>query len=203
MSRVTRTHTWHHHISSKELRVRLGLDTIDYYVARRQLRWLGHVARMDFGRLPRRMLSSWVPHKRPVGAPRFTLGRTVAKAMDVFRLDRVHWPELAADRVAWRAMPQSGDAPPGFRQAPAPERRRAAWLPAGAGAGGADADVALFGAASTRCGCSDQPRHWRVAARLRQRQQLEPLDAARHRDFTYPFHFLPLHLVQRSLPAFK
>ena len=40
--------------------------------------------------------------------------------MDIFRLDLVHWPELAADRGAWRAMLQSGDAPPGFRQAPAP-----------------------------------------------------------------------------------
>ena len=36
----------------------------------------------------------------------------MVKAMDVFRLDRVHWPELAADRGAWRAMLQSGDAPP-------------------------------------------------------------------------------------------
>ena len=55
---------------------RLGLRDIDFYVSRRQLGWLAHVARMDFGRLPRRMLSSWVPHKRPAGAPRFTLGRT-------------------------------------------------------------------------------------------------------------------------------
>ena len=69
--------------------MRLGLDTINYYVARRQLRWLGHVSRMNFERLPRRMLSSWVPHKRPAGVPRFTLGRTMAKAMDVFRLDHV------------------------------------------------------------------------------------------------------------------
>ena len=120
MSRVTRTHTWRHHISSEALRKQLGLDSIDYYVSRRQLRWLGHVARMDFGRLPRRMLSSWVPHKRPAGAPRFTLGRTMAKAMDIFRLDHARWPELAADRGAWRAMLQSGEAPPGFRQAPAP-----------------------------------------------------------------------------------
>ena len=72
MCRVTRTHTWRHHITSEALRARLSLDSIDYYVARRQLRWLGHVSRMDFGRLPRRMLSSWVPHKRPAGAPRFT-----------------------------------------------------------------------------------------------------------------------------------
>jgi len=31
-------------------RRRLGLDTADFYVARRQLGWLGHVARMDYSR---------------------------------------------------------------------------------------------------------------------------------------------------------
>ena len=34
MCRVTRTHTWRHRLSSEELRVRLGLDSIDYYVSR-------------------------------------------------------------------------------------------------------------------------------------------------------------------------
>ena len=56
--------------------LRLGVDAIDFYVARRQLGWAGHVCRMDFDRLPRRMLSSWVPHKRPLGAPRMTYGRS-------------------------------------------------------------------------------------------------------------------------------
>ena len=68
------------------------------------VRWLGHVARMDFDRLPHRMLSAWVPHKRPIGAPRLTYGRSMVKAMDVFDLDPSHWHELAADRVAWRTM---------------------------------------------------------------------------------------------------
>ena len=53
----------------------LGVDAIDFYVWRGaswagQLGWAGHVRRMDFDRLPRRMLSSRVPHKRPRGAPR-------------------------------------------------------------------------------------------------------------------------------------
>ena len=47
----------------KQLRV----DAIDFYVARRQLGWAGHVRRMDFDRLPRRMLSSWVPHEAAAG----------------------------------------------------------------------------------------------------------------------------------------
>ena len=66
------------------------------------------------------MLSAWAPHARPVGAPRLTYGRSMAKAMDVFNLDHARWPELAADRAGWRAMLQSGEAPPSFRQPPAP-----------------------------------------------------------------------------------
>ena len=61
---MTRKHTWKHHISTEDLMHRLGLDAADFYVARRQLGWAGHVARMDFSRLPRRMLSCWVAHKR-------------------------------------------------------------------------------------------------------------------------------------------
>jgi len=105
---VTRKHTWKHHISTEDLTRRLGLDTADFYVARRQLGWLGHVARMDYSRLPRRMLSCWVAHPRPRGAPRMTYGRSVGKALDTFGLERDKWPELAADRLAWRAMLRSG-----------------------------------------------------------------------------------------------
>ena len=60
------------------------------------------------------------PHARPRDAPRLTYGRSVAKAMDIFNLDHARWPELAADRVRWRAMLQSGEAPPSHRQPPAP-----------------------------------------------------------------------------------
>ena len=84
-------------------------------MARRQLGWLGHVARMDYSRLPRRMLlyrACWVAHPRPRGAqPRMTYGRSVGKALDTFGLDHNKWPELAADRLAWRAMLRSGEPP--------------------------------------------------------------------------------------------
>ena len=43
---------------------------------------------MDFDRrLPRRMLSSWVPHSRPTGAPTMTYGRSLGKALDHYHLD--------------------------------------------------------------------------------------------------------------------
>ena len=81
----------------------MRLDTIDAYVSRRQLRWLGHVRRMPFDRLPRRMLSSWVSSTRPRGAPRMTYGRSIRKALKKFKIGLDSWPELAADRAAWRA----------------------------------------------------------------------------------------------------
>ena len=116
MCRVTRTHVWKHHISTQELGHRLGLDSIDTCIARRQLRWAGHVCRMDHGtRLPRRMLSAWVAHPRPPGAPTMTYGRSISKAMDLFQIDTARWHELAADRAAWRETLRTGLAPPAFR----------------------------------------------------------------------------------------
>ena len=53
------------------------------------------------------MLSCWVAHPRPRGAPRMTYGRSVGKALDTFGLDHNKWPKLAADRLAWRAMLRS------------------------------------------------------------------------------------------------
>ena len=75
MCRVTMEHVREHHVSTAELLERLGIESIDTYIARRQVRWAGHVARMDMGRLPRKVLSSWVRHPRPTGAPQFTYAR--------------------------------------------------------------------------------------------------------------------------------
>ena len=122
MCRVTRKHTWQHHISTQSLGQQLRLDSIDTYIMRRQLRWLGHVSRMDFeSRLPRRMLSSWVPHRRPTGAPSMTYGRSVSKALAHFHIDPARWHELAADRTAWRRMLKDGAAPSDFWPLPPPQ----------------------------------------------------------------------------------
>ena len=120
MSRVSRKHTWSEHIQTQQLEQELGLETIDLHVKRRQLRWLGHVRRMGFERLPRRMLSSWVNAPRPRGAPQMTYGRSITKALEMFNIDVRTWPELAADRAAWRETLRAGRPPPGFAPPPPP-----------------------------------------------------------------------------------
>ena len=91
------------HLSTFSLTQELGLDSVDNYVFRRQLRWVGHVYRMPFERLPRRMLTSWVAAKRPAGGQLMTFGRSVGKALDNFNINRSSWHKLATDRIAWRA----------------------------------------------------------------------------------------------------
>ena len=102
MCRISRMDTWQQHISPQQLAQRLDLKTIDHYVTARQLRWLGHVSRMPFSRLPRRMLSAWVRNPRPPGAPAMTYGRTIRKALDKFSIPHDMWAAYAADRGAWR-----------------------------------------------------------------------------------------------------
>ena len=102
MCRITKWHTRKHCITTAELCRRLGLDCIDTYISRRQLRWLGHVARMEFKeRLPRQMLTCWVAHNRWVGSPEMTYGRGIRKALDKFGFGRFTWPTQALDRALW------------------------------------------------------------------------------------------------------
>jgi hypothetical protein len=91
-------------IPTREIETELGLDSMDKYIARRQLRWLGHVSRMPFDRLPRRLLSSssWLPYKRPRGALEMTVGKTIIKALKTFDIVSKHWPAMAANRTNWR-----------------------------------------------------------------------------------------------------
>jgi hypothetical protein len=117
MCRVSRKHTWAHRLSTSELERRLGLKSIDTYLARRRLGWLGHVRRMDFERLPRRVLSSWVPCPRPRGAPPMTYGRSIRGALDEFNIGADEWASLAASREVWRETLRLGH-PPGWQPAP-------------------------------------------------------------------------------------
>jgi len=109
MCRVTRWHTRKHRISNKVLRDRLKMETIDQYISERKLRWAGHVARMDHSRLPRKFLTSWVRHPRPVGRPQYTFGHSLNKTLERAGIPTVSktWRELAQDRANWRKLTQN------------------------------------------------------------------------------------------------
>ena len=96
--RVTVTGCYDIRISNEELLRRLNLRKIDDYITERQLRWAGHVVRMNFDRLPRKMLSSWVCTKHPIDAPEFIYGRGFYKSLTKAGVDVKNWHALALNK---------------------------------------------------------------------------------------------------------
>jgi hypothetical protein len=89
-------------ISSSSLHRRLGIAKISTICARNELRWAGHVARMDWSRLPRKFISSWCRYKRPTGAPKLTYGRHLHQTLRTCNIE--NWHQRAMDRSAWRNL---------------------------------------------------------------------------------------------------
>ncbi len=104
MCRITMARTMKHRITSKSLLERLGVGSFERYYNRRLQRWAGHVARMSMDRMPRKLLTGWVEHARPLGCPQMTWGRALNKAVQSYDLPTKkfgQWSTLAADRRAW------------------------------------------------------------------------------------------------------
>ena len=104
MCNVSMKDVFEKHLSNDYLLGCLGLKSIRVYCFKRQLRWAGHVARMSYERMPRKVLSSWVPNKRPIGAPEFTYGRSLFKCLKECSIDRNDWYVRAMDPCEWKHL---------------------------------------------------------------------------------------------------
>ena len=97
-------HQQHQLLNNNDVLNRTHLKPLRSYLARRRLRWLGHVARMGQHRLPRQLLSSWVYNPRPRGAPLMTFGRSISKDLQEAGVEIDGWYEVAQNRALWREV---------------------------------------------------------------------------------------------------
>jgi hypothetical protein len=97
---------WTHRITTDELYEPIGIKSIEYYIRVRTLRWVGHVARMDKTRRPRRLLTAWVANSRPIGGTEMTYGRSLERWLKHANLliKFSEWSKLAHDPPKWRAL---------------------------------------------------------------------------------------------------
>ena len=98
---------WHvkeQHIKTDSVLEQLGLRSVGIYMARRRLRWLGHVRRMDWSRLPRKLLSSWVYQARPLGRPRKRWAESIEDDIKTAGLTFSNWHEKANEenKLEWK-----------------------------------------------------------------------------------------------------
>ena len=99
MCHTNRFLAWQNRLSISDLCQKLSLESINTYITKKQLQWVGHVVRMPWNRLPRKMLTCWVRSKRPRGCPKFTYGRSVKKLLKRVGIDKMDWYVFASDRL--------------------------------------------------------------------------------------------------------
>lgn len=106
MCRVSIRQTIKYHIRSKDLYKKLNTQPIQTFLYNKLLRWIGHVARMDKERLPRKILTSWVANRRPIGRPTMNFGHTLKKALEYKNLptEFIKWSKIAAEKDLWRSF---------------------------------------------------------------------------------------------------
>ena len=103
ISNVNRLHTRILHIKTSDLLESLLLDPIDLYRIC-HLRWAGHVFRMPWNRLPRKMLSSRARSPGPRGCPKMTYGRSLKKSLKKSEINmaRTCFGSLCMEKCNWK-----------------------------------------------------------------------------------------------------
>jgi hypothetical protein len=90
-------------ITNKQIRKQIDIAEIDDIIAKRQLNWLGKIARMDENKLPLKMLSCCSPEPRLHHHPKITIRNSLVKAFQ--RVD----PELSPKGVLAEFWEQAKD----------------------------------------------------------------------------------------------
>ena len=96
--------SWKDHVSNFQVLERAGMPSVEEMITTCQLRWTGHVTRMENSRLPKAVFYGELKEgSRKAGAPRL-------RTKDAFKrhLKNINeienWRENAEDRVTWRKV---------------------------------------------------------------------------------------------------
>ena len=94
---------WSDYVTNVEVLEQAEIPSIEAMLLKFQLRWAGHVSRMDDHRLPKIvMYGELSTGHRERGAPKKRFKDCLKKSLTACDIDHKSWSELAADRGAWR-----------------------------------------------------------------------------------------------------
>jgi hypothetical protein len=96
---------WQDRVTNQEVLDRAGLTSIESLLLKAQLRWSGHVARMDDNRIPRQMMYSELKEgSRKQGRPRLRYKDTLKNNLKWCNIQTREFEKAAADRASWRSI---------------------------------------------------------------------------------------------------
>ena len=94
---------WSEFVSNVEVLEQAKLTSIEAMLLKSQLRWVGHVSRMEEHRLPKIALYGELSSGHlNIGAPKKRNKDTLKKALGACDIDHHQWTTLDADRDTWR-----------------------------------------------------------------------------------------------------
>ncbi len=96
-------------ITSSQVQSMFGMEeTTEELIAAKRLQWLGHVARMEEERLPKRLLFGWMPQPRPAHGTKMRWRDKVRKYLKKVHIEEDEWYSIAQERGHWRAACREG-----------------------------------------------------------------------------------------------
>ena len=118
---------WQDHVTNEEVLQRADITSVESMLMIRQLRWAGHVSRMDDSRMPKAVFySELCQGKRDRGAPRKRYKDQLKRQLNQADINPSEWEQLAENRSEWRATikSSSGNFEKDRRAAAAEKRQR-------------------------------------------------------------------------------
>ena len=96
--------SWLDIVTKADVLSRAGLPSMYTLLRQRRVRWLGHVCRMDDGRIPKYILYGELAlGRRTTGHPHLRYKDVCVRNMKAVDIDTMSWEGLAADRRKWRS----------------------------------------------------------------------------------------------------
>ena len=96
---------WHDRVTNTEVLKEADTLSIHLQLCKRRLRWLGHVRRMQDGRIPKDLLFGELQEgKRRVGCPQLRFKDVVKRDLKYTGIDHTTWEKEAEDRDNWKSL---------------------------------------------------------------------------------------------------
>lgn len=95
--------TWKDRVSNNDVLTRSHIPSMFGLLSQRRLRWLGHVSRMEDGRIPKDMLyGQLATGTRSAGRPLLRFKDVCKRDMKAANINTDTWEDAAANRCSWR-----------------------------------------------------------------------------------------------------
>ena len=100
---------WQDRVSNTEVLERANMSSLHAVLSEKRLRWLGHVKRMNAGRIPKDLLyGELVEGHRKIGRPKLRFKDLCKRDLNESSIDLDTWECQASDRPTWRLAVRLG-----------------------------------------------------------------------------------------------